>query len=1220
MALASLTVDLTLALSKFEADSGRAAQVVVRDSERMSAGARAFEKQLQRMADQAGRTQGQFLALRAAELGLGENTQAARLIEQIERQGTASTAASAAQVAGTKASSAAAESAATKERALQVELLQSVRAVNTAYEARKAQLIEQEKLGKITPQQLTIGLTGLGAERTEGIQRLKEEASLQSRAIAQLRDKEVAAEKASAEAKAAADRFIQSLEREANALGKTRSALLLEEAARRGVTEQVRPFVDRIAQAETRLNTFARTGKLTAFEVQQLGFQVHDLGVQLASGQNPLVAFIQQGSQLSGTFGGTGNALRALVSTITPARVAFGGAAAAAGAFFYAIYHGAQQTKQANDALVLTGNYAGQTAASITSLSRQIAVSGQVTVTAARETAVALAATGEIGPRVFSAAAQAATLYGQATGKTAKEVATEFASMGADVAKWAADHNKQLNFITAAQYDQIKSLQEQGRAAEAQGIVYDALTTRLQKLDTNLGYLDRALRTVKGGWASFWDAAFDIGRPETIEDRIARAAAAAVNAQERIAKGRATLPAFSSAPALREQDQPGSERAVTQQQARAAELRDLLRQKFRQDENTFADAERADATKRAIDGKLLVDTYTKTAKAASEYAKALAELNRAFKANEEAGTPISERDKADALAGLAKKFRDSRSENEANQVAKAERDRALKAVQDSLKEERAAYEFQGEYLSKLYAAGEVSLETFYKARRDATDRDLQEQLNTIDEQIAIQKRYLEAIKGRDPSEAINAQKNIDTLNEEAARIVVERQRRVTLANQEEKDGYRQLTNSVLEYRAQLAQLEGDEEKAARLRAQIAIANARVQAGQSGGQISEADLDRQRRALELAGQFAEVQRRVGLVTSDAARAEELYLLLADQSEASLLERDREVYAIRAKALDQLGQLAASARAVTRETSDPKIKAFAEDLALQYAKAADSVDPALNRLRESGKELGSNLANDFERAFLSADKLSDLLPSIAKSIQAFAIKTLVTQPLEQFLQNGIRALIDGRAGGNQGAGLSSAAGAGAAAAAEAARAATLTAAQTAQTSALVEATVAQSIASSSLEVMSTEAFKAAAALAAVSSSGTTDAAGNIIASLFGGSGGVDFAANPFAAVALADGTNRVPYDGMPAILHKDEAVVPAKYNPAVGGRAPGAVATSITVNNYSGAEVETHDRGNGNIEMIIKAAKREVIRDMRAGGSVHDAMVQTYGVGRRLARRD
>jgi len=52
--------------------------------------------------------------------------------------------------------------------------------------------------------------------------------------------------------------------------------------------------------------------------------------------------------------------------------------------------------------------------------------------------------------------------------------------------------------------------------------------------------------------------------------------------------------------------------------------------------------------------------------------------------------------------------------------------------------------------------------------------------------------------------------------------------------------------------------------------------------------------------------------------------------------------------------------------------------------------------------------------------------------------------------------------------------------------------------------------------------------------------------------------------YAGPSLAVGTNRVPADGF-AFLHKDEAVVPAKYNPAAGGTSPGSgAAVTITGN--------------------------------------------------------
>lgn len=53
-----------------------------------------------------------------------------------------------------------------------------------------------------------------------------------------------------------------------------------------------------------------------------------------------------------------------------------------------------------------------------------------------------------------------------------------------------------------------------------------------------------------------------------------------------------------------------------------------------------------------------------------------------------------------------------------------------------------------------------------------------------------------------------------------------------------------------------------------------------------------------------------------------------------------------------------------------------------------------------------------------------------------------------------------------------------------------------------------------------------------------------------------------------IPLATGTNYVPYDGMPATLHKGEAVVPAAYNPAAGGQGLGGSGyTDNSTNNYS-----------------------------------------------------
>lgn len=101
-------------------------------------------------------------------------------------------------------------------------------------------------------------------------------------------------------------------------------------------------------------------------------------------------------------------------------------------------------------------------------------------------------------------------------------------------------------------------------------------------------------------------------------------------------------------------------------------------------------------------------------------------------------------------------------------------------------------------------------------------------------------------------------------------------------------------------------------------------------------------------------------------------------------------------------------------------------------------------------------------------------------------------------------------------------------------------------------------------------------------------------------------------------LATGTNYVPSDNFPALLHKGEAVVPAKYNPANGG-------AQVTVHNYASAEVQTKQNDDGTLEIIIqKAAKLAhsmVAADHRSGTGPSSAALKSRGLSMDigLARR-
>lgn len=116
------------------------------------------------------------------------------------------------------------------------------------------------------------------------------------------------------------------------------------------------------------------------------------------------------------------------------------------------------------------------------------------------------------------------------------------------------------------------------------------------------------------------------------------------------------------------------------------------------------------------------------------------------------------------------------------------------------------------------------------------------------------------------------------------------------------------------------------------------------------------------------------------------------------------------------------------------------------------------------------------------------------------------------------------------------------------------------------------------------------------------------------------------NPSAYVPpitqLAEGTDRVPYDGFIAQLHKDEKVIPARYRDSSGGNAP----INISVRNEAGDVAQASARGQrtggggADIEVMIKRiAKAAVAEDITAGGQVDRAVRGAYGVGRQTPRR-
>ncbi len=258
--------------------------------------------------------------------------------------------------------------------------------------------------------------------------------------------------------------------------------------------------------------------------MRMLPMQLTDVVTSLASGMPVWMVAIQQGGQVRDSFGGIGAAARAAISAINPLTAAIGVAAASIGTLVYAYQGGQGEALAFNRAITMTGNAAGT---SVDVLMETASALDQVSGTQ-RQAAAALAeivATGKIASEQFANVAAAAMAMEQATGKAVADTVKEFAALADEPAAASAKLNQQYNYLTASVYKQIAALEQQGDKLGAAKLAMEeygnAAKERSDDIEQSLGYIDRALNGLKAGWREMWDAAFDIGRPETLEEKLA---------------------------------------------------------------------------------------------------------------------------------------------------------------------------------------------------------------------------------------------------------------------------------------------------------------------------------------------------------------------------------------------------------------------------------------------------------------------------------------------------------------------------------------------------------------------------------------------------------------------------------------------------------------------------------------------------------------------------
>ena len=260
--------------------------------------------------------------------------------------------------------------------------------------------------------------------------------------------------------------------------------------------------------------------KLTIEQQQQLAFQTTDLVTQIASGQNALIAMIQQGGQLKDTMGGFSNMFKVLAAQITPFRVAVGSAAVALGVLGVAFYKGYQESTRLRDDLILTGRYAGITQEQFLRLASTVSDKLGTSIGNAKDVFSQLVASGKFTQTSLDSVGEAILRVAQLSGKTAEEVAQDLIPSFNGSASAAKSLNDKMHFLTLEQYKQIAALEKLGQTQEAAKLTADALNQKLSEQERPLGILEKAWNALKSAASGAWDAMLGIGRQMDLEARL----------------------------------------------------------------------------------------------------------------------------------------------------------------------------------------------------------------------------------------------------------------------------------------------------------------------------------------------------------------------------------------------------------------------------------------------------------------------------------------------------------------------------------------------------------------------------------------------------------------------------------------------------------------------------------------------------------------------------
>ncbi|OAD82107.1 tail length tape measure protein [Comamonas thiooxydans] len=549
-------------------------------------------------------------------------------------------------------------------------------------------------------------------------------------------------------------------------------------AKQRGISGDVlKPYIDQLRQAEAAQKRLSQSGQYVMSDrahsaaMRGVPAQFQDIIVSLQGGQTAMTVFLQQGSQLMSMFGGAGEAAKALGGYVLGMVNPFTLAAAAAGVLAYGLYSGAKEAHAFLVVLQKTGNQAGTSVQQLVDMSAAMDNVAGITQAKAAEALVTFAANAGVGAERLQRYTTTAIEWERATGQSVEEVAKDFKKLGEDPVKAVLELNKQMDFLTSATFEQIKSLQEVGRETDAARVAQDAYDSAIagatSTITANLGLVEKGWIAIRNVGAEVIDMIKSLGRQEGMHAVVERLQKEVNDYQERGPTNSVTESTGSYAKGLKSR------------QGRLDKAGEMLG--LSESANTYVQGSRERE-------QALINLSAEASKHYVKQTQKRLELAAAEKKYGEAAKTSAEAQKQydTVIAGINKKFEEK--EKKGGSTAPASRRLDLSEIQQQMRDELATIDQQQRAVELRRQAGLISEQDFYSRKRElivqangTEQKALQAQIDRLEQEKVKGKEALEVrkqlvdVRGRLSVKVMEGENKLAAVDQDAA-MAMERQK------------------------------------------------------------------------------------------------------------------------------------------------------------------------------------------------------------------------------------------------------------------------------------------------------------------------------------------------------------------------------------------------------------------------------------------------------------